>query len=401
LRRALFGGRMSTLIFWVATFLLLHSYFFYAMLLVAFDAVDQLMRNIRHIRGGADRAGCSEQPFLPPVTVVVAAYNEVSCIAQKVANTLEIDYPRERLQLLVGSDGSTDGTDELVRKARDSRVVLSRAERAGKTTVLNRCIPAAAGEIVVLTDANTLIEPSAVKQLVRHFRDPEVGAVCGRLRLYNPTVKEYEESAYWSYESLLKLYEGKRGAVMGANGGIYAIRRSLFSALPPSTIVDDFVIPLQILDRGYKVLYEPEALASEETTEDYRKEFGRRARIAAGNFQSLRLVPGLLLPTAGFAAFAFWSHKLLRWCAPGLMAVALVANAFLFEQLLYKITLVSQLGFYALALAGRYSVFRGLPKRAASVAYYFVTMNLAIVVGFWRFLRSSQQAAWDRTARVN
>src|SRR5262249_27173138 len=148
------------------------------------------------------------------------------------------------------------------------------------------------------------------------------------------------------YESRIKFYEGRQGAVIGANGGLYAMRRRLFSSLPSETIVDDFVIPLRILEKGYKVIYEPEALAREETTEDYQKEFGRRARIAAGNFQSLSLVPGLLAPSAGFAAFAFWSHKMLRWCAPALMALTLVANLFLVGSSFYSATLTAQLLFY-------------------------------------------------------
>jgi cellulose synthase/poly-beta-1,6-N-acetylglucosamine synthase-like glycosyltransferase len=279
-------------------------------------------------------------------------------------------------------------------------VRLYAAPRAGKTSVLNRCIPLASGDIVVLTDANTRIEPDAVQRLVRHFEDPEVGAVCGKLTLFNPSKRDYEESAYWSYESLIKLYEGKRGAVMGANGGLYAIRRKLFTALPESTIVDDFVIPLRILEHGFKVVYEPLAVAHEETTEDYEQEFGRRARIAAGNFQSLALVPGLLSPAAGFSAFAFWSHKLLRWCAPALMGLALLANLFLLDSTFYRLTLFTQVTFYALAYLGKAGVLRGTGRRIASVAYYFVTMNLAIAVGFWRFLRNSQRAAWDRTARA-
>ena len=188
---------------------------------------------------------------------------------------------------------------------------------------------------------------------------------------------------------------------MGANGGLYAIRRSLFTALPPSTIVDDFVIPMRIMEHGYKMLYDPEAVAHEETTEDYDREFGRRARIAAGNFQSLRMVPGLLLPTAGFPAFAFWSHKLLRWCAPALMVVALLTNLFLLDSLFYQFTLFFQALFYALAYLGKVGALHGTGRRIASVAYYFVTMNLAIVVGFWRFLRNAQKAAWDRTARAS
>ncbi|MGA9520947.1 MAG: glycosyltransferase family 2 protein [Myxococcaceae bacterium] len=393
---------MGALFFWGAAFVLLHTYFFYPILLMALDAVHQAYGNLRYIRSGDERRKPRASDLTPPVSLVVAVYNEESCIAEKLRNSLALDYPAESFELLIGSDGSTDGTNGIVSRCTDPRVRLSAAERAGKTTVLNRCIPSAKGEIVVLTDANTLIDPAAVKKLVRHFRNPDVGAVCGKLKLYNPKVKGYEESAYWTYESLIKFYEGKRGAVMGANGGLYAIRRTLFQALPPGTIVDDFVIPLRILEKGYDVLYDPEAVAWEETTEDYAREFGRRARIAAGNFQSLRMVPRLLLPTAGFRAFAFWSHKVLRWCAPAFMAMALVANAFLLDGgPLYWATFSAQLAFYGLAFIGRRTrKVPGILRKAASVAYYFVSMNLAMAVGFWRFVRGTQRAAWDRTVRA-
>jgi cellulose synthase/poly-beta-1,6-N-acetylglucosamine synthase-like glycosyltransferase len=395
---------MAEVFFWCAALLLAHTYFLYPLSLFALDGAAQVLQNIRAMRGGGAGRQAAARRAGPatPVSLVVAAYNEASCIGQKLENSLALDYPAEKFEVLIGSDGSTDGTDDIVRKCPDARVRLSPAARAGKTTVLNRCIPMAKGDIVVLSDANTMIEPEAIQKLVRHFEDPEVGAVCGKLKLYNPTKQDYEESAYWSYESLIKMYEGRRGAVVGANGGLYAIRRTLFTELPASTIVDDFVIPLRILEKGYKVVYEETAVAHEETTEDYGKEFGRRARIAAGNFQSLRMVPGLLLPTAGFPAFAFWSHKLLRWCAPALMGVALLANLFLLDSMFYRVTLFGQAMFYALAYLGKVGALkRGTAKRVASVAYYFVTMNMAIVVGFWRFLRNSQRAAWDRTARAS
>ena len=392
---------MAEVLFWGAAVLLLHTYFLYPVVLVLMDGLVQALRNLRGLKAGGHALRSGEATAPPTVSLVVAAYNEASCIQEKVRNSLALDYPADRFEVLIGSDGSSDGTDDLVRAAGDARVRLSAAARAGKTTVLNRCIPMAQGDIVVLSDANTMIDADAVQKLVRHFEDPDVGVVCGKLRLFNPTKQDYEESAYWNYESLIKLYEGRHGAVMGANGGLYAIRRRLFTQLHPGTIVDDFVIPMRILENGYKVVYEPEAVAHEETTEDYQKEFGRRARIAAGNFQALRMVPSLLLPTAGFPAFAFWSHKVLRWCAPALMALALAANFLLIrDSVFYRLTLFTQLMFYALAYLGKEGVLRGTGRRIASIAYYFVTMNWAICVGFWRFLRNTQRAAWDRTARA-
>jgi len=379
---------MASVAFWAAAVLLAQTYFLYPLWLL-------VLARMRR------RGSLPALPRIwPTVSLVIAAHDEAGCIGEKLNNSLALDYPPDSLEVLIGSDGSTDGTDDIVRAQPDPRVHLSAAPRAGKTSVLNRCIPAARGDIVVLSDANTRIEPRALKALVRHFEDPEVGAVCGRLQLYNPTRAEYEESAYWRYESWLKALEGTQGAVVGANGGLYAIRRELFTPLPPSTIVDDFVIALRLLDEGYRVLYEPQALASEETTEDYRREFGRRARIAAGNFQSLGLVPGLLSPLRGFPAFAFWSHKVLRWCAPALMLVALLANLALLDAPFYRFTMAVQVGFYGLAFLGSLAVGPALVRRAAGIAYYFVTMNLAIAVGFWRFLRNSQTAAWERTARA-
>lgn len=384
---------MAEWVFWGAVLLLLHTYFFYPSILVALNRQKK-----REARARVEqRTGA---PALPSVSIVVAAYNEEGCIQQKLENSLALDYPKELLEILVGSDGSTDRTEALVRSCRDRRVRLSTAPRAGKTSVLNRCIPQASGDIIVLTDANTMIQPDAIRKLVAHFEDPEVGVVCGSLRLYNPTSESYEESAYWRYESFIKEQEGARGTVLGANGGLYAIRRSLFTALPPSTIVDDFVIPMRIIERGFRGAYEKNAVAHEETTEDYDREFGRRARIAAGNFQSLAMVPRLLLPSAGFTAFAFWSHKVLRWSAPALMVLAFLANLLMIGSGLYRLMLFAQFLFYALAWAGSTGALPGALRRVGSIAYYFVSMNVAMTVGFWRFLRNSQGAAWDRTARA-
>ncbi|MFN7135339.1 MAG: glycosyltransferase family 2 protein, partial [Myxococcales bacterium] len=341
------------LVFWASVVLLLHTYFFYPLILVLLDSARQMVANARYLKNGFDRRRRDLEPYNPPVSLVVAAYNEEDCIQAKLDNSLSIDYPDDRFEVLIGSDGSTDRTEPMVAGCPDPRVRLSAAPRGGKVSVLNRCIPSAMGDIVVLTDANTVIDRNAIRLLVRHFKDPQVGAVCGRLRLYNRKKKEYEESTYWAYESLIKFYEGKHGAVLGANGGLYAIRKSLFEALPPDTVVDDFVIPLRLLDRGYKVIYEPEAVAFEETTEDYGREFGRRARIAAGNFQSLRMVPGVLNPARGFVAFAFWSHKVLRWVAPMLMGLALLANAALLASPAYQVLFALQLAFYALAYLGK------------------------------------------------
>ena len=389
-------------IFWACVLGVAHTYFLYPLVLVAIDAAHGVLADLRYLGGRGDRRRRAEPLSLPQVSLVVAAWNEAEVIGQKVENSLALDYPEERFEVVIGSDGSDDGTDDIVAGFEDRRVRLSSArERAGKVSVLNRTVPSATGDIVVLSDANTQIEPQAIRKLVRHFADPNVGAVCGRLRLYNPKKSGYEESGYWLYESFLKLREGRRGAVMGANGGIYAIRKKLFPQLPAETIVDDFVVAMRCLQRGYRVIYDPEAVAMEETTEDYGRERVRRIRIAAGNFQSLGLVGDLLHPRHGFVAFAFFSHKVLRWMVPFLLAFAFLANlSLLGAGPLYQATFAAQLVFYWMALVGFAVRLPGPLGAISSAARYFVEMNLGLAQGFVRWVRRTQKPTWERTARV-
>lgn len=392
---------MAWLVFWLCAGGVLHTYLTYPISLIGWEAARGALADLRYLAGRRDRRRPQEPLTLPFVSLVVAAWNEADVIGEKVKNSLALEYPKEKLEIVVGSDGSDDGTDDIVSSFEDSRVRLSSAkERAGKVSVLNRTIPSATGDIIVLSDANTMLDPAAVRKLVRHFSDPRVGCVCGRLRLYNPRKSDYEESSYWLYESFLKLHEGKRGAVMGANGGIYAIRKSLFTPLPPDTIVDDFVIAMRCLQRGYGVVYDPEAVAVEETTEDYAKERIRRVRIAAGNFQSLGIVGNLLRPRHGFAAYAFFSHKLLRWLAPFLLVLMFLANLSLLHKTFYQATLVAQLLFYWLAVVGYAVRLPGSLGRLTSLARYFVEMNVGMAQGFVRFVRRSQKVTWQRTART-
>jgi cellulose synthase/poly-beta-1,6-N-acetylglucosamine synthase-like glycosyltransferase len=381
--------------------LVAYSFVGYPAVLAAWTGVREALEGVRFVAGGPDRRARRRDDRWPFVSIVVAAHDEETCIRQKVENCLSLDYPADRLEVLVGCDGCSDRTAALARSSGDARVTVVEAPRAGKAAVLSRLVPKAQGDVVVLTDANVTFDRGALKALARHFQEPAVGAVVGRLRLYNRVKRDYEESLYWRYETVLKYWEGKQGCVLGANGGIYALRRLLFQPLRETTITDDFVVPVRIASRGWRVPYEPEAVAYEETTEDVARDFGRRARIGAGNWQSILLVPELLDPRSGFLHFAFVSHKLLRWLTPFFLAVALLLSLPLavLGGLAWKILLLGQLGFYGLALAGRFGA-RGPLRRLASLAHYFVSMNAALAVGFWRFLRGTQRAAWDRTQRT-
>jgi cellulose synthase/poly-beta-1,6-N-acetylglucosamine synthase-like glycosyltransferase len=381
--------------------LVVYTYAGYAVVLAAWTGLREALEGVRFVMGGPDRRVRRRDDRWPSLTIVFAAHDEEGCIRQKVENCLALDYPAERLEVMVGCDGCTDRTAELARATGDVRVTVVEATRCGKATVLSRLVPRARGDVVLLTDANVMLDKGAAKALARHFHDPSVGAVVGRLRLYNRVRRDYEESLYWKYETVLKYYEGKQGCVLGANGGLYAVRRLLFQPLRETTITDDFVVPLRIAARGWKIPFEAEAVAYEETTEDLDREFGRRARIGAGNWQSVALVPDVLDPRTGFLHFAFVSHKLLRWLAPLFLAVALLLSFPLAARggALALVLLAAQLALYGLAIAGRVGL-RGPLGRVASAAWYFVSMNAALAVGFWRFVHGTQRAAWDRTDRA-
>jgi cellulose synthase/poly-beta-1,6-N-acetylglucosamine synthase-like glycosyltransferase len=388
---------LAALVFWSAIFLVLYTYGGYLLLLVLADAFNTLRTTARYL-SGTERRRNKRPPELPTVSVLIAAHNEAACIKEKIENTLAFDFPPDKLEILVGSDGSTDGTDEIVRQFAARGVKLSSAPRAGKASVLNRLAELATGHCWLFTDANTHIEPDALKRLVGRASSPNVGAVCGRLELVAPSGAPQSEGLYWRYENLLKFFESRYGALMGANGGLYLLRRSEWAPLPADTIVDDFLVTMRVVSRGRQVVYEPSAIAREETAVDLSGEFKRRVRIAAGNFQSLRELWPLLARTT-FAGFAFWSHKVLRWTAPFLLAAAFVSSALLSGQLLYAIAFLGQAAFYGLALFAHLGFASGI--RGASTARYFVEMNVALALGLYRYLTGRQRATWQRTIRTS
>ena len=340
---------------------------------------------------------------LPPVSLLIAAYNEEAEIEDRLRNALAMDYPRERFEVVVGSDGSTDATARIVRRYADRGVrLLDYEQRRGKASVLNAAFPELRGEIVLLSDANTHNDPQAARKLIRWFRDPDVGAVCGQLVLTDPATGRNADSLYWKYETFLKQCEGLLEALLGANGAIYAIRRGLYTSIPAETIVDDFVIPLLAKVRtGCSIVYDYEAVAREETPPDVGSEFHRRSRIGAGGFQSIGMLWRLLDPRRGWVAFTFLSHKILRWLCPffllGLLAsnVALLAS----DRPLYQYLLLGQVGFYLASLLAAFVPAGHGSLKPLRLAAMFTGMNAALLVGFWRWLWGTQKGAWRRTAR--
>ena len=389
---------MLAIVFCVAVVVVLHTYVFYPLLLIVADGFEQARSAWRYI-GGSERRRAPAQLGLPHVSVLISAYNEASCIGRRIENLLEQDYPADRLEILVGSDASTDGTDAIVQHYAARGVKLSRGDR--KAGVLARLIGIARGDVLVLTDANTEFEKDAVRQLVQPLREPAVGLVCGRLRLHSPLGAPIVESAYWKLESLLKMYESRRGCVMGANGGIYAVRKNLFPPLPVGTVVDDFVAALRVLQSGHEVRYEPEAVGHEQTAPGHADEYRRRVRIAAGGFRALSRFRDLLAPRYGFTAFALWSHKVLRWVVPQALLVSLVTNALLAPRSgFYALLLLAQLALYTLAALGLLGTSPRHLRKLTDPAAHFVEMNAALLVGFLRFSRGRQGQIWARTERA-
>ena len=349
---------------------------------------------------------------LPRLSLLIVAHNEFAHIDGRVRNALAMDYPAGKLEIVVASDGSTDGTADAVCEYASRGVqLLDFMNRRGKSSVLNQAIPLCTGDIVMLSDANTLTDLDAARKLAAWFIDPTVGVVCGKLVLVDPVNGRNVDGMYWKYETFLKLCESRLGALLGSNGGIYAVRKSAFRPIPADTIVDDFVLPLLARqETGCRIVYDKQAVATEETPSSIASEFQRRARIGAGGFQAIGLLRGLTHPRHGWLAFAFVNHKLLRWASPFLLIFALLGNLLWVMLCMPHVGNVFHLPWAALALSlqvGFYisSLLAGmLPARPKLFKLFrlpamFTSMNAALAVGFWRWLRGRQNSAWARTDR--
>jgi cellulose synthase/poly-beta-1,6-N-acetylglucosamine synthase-like glycosyltransferase len=376
--------------FWVCIALIVYAYALYPIVVWA----------LARIFGQAPVSDIRADSDLPSVSLLIAAHNEETVIARRVDNALALDYPPDRFEVVIASDGSSDATARIVREFADQRVrLLDSPIRRGKATVLNAAFRHVRGDIVVLSDANTFTDPEALRRIVRWFADPKVGSVCGRLVLTDPATGRNVDSLYWRYETFLKVCEARLGGLLGANGAIYAIRRSSFVGIWNDTIVDDFVIPLVTrLRNSCDIVYDSTAVAYEETPHDFSAEFRRRSRIGAGGFQSIVRLRALLAPRHGWIAFTFFSHKVLRWLCPFLLIGAFVTNLALLHEPLYRLTMAAQLLGYLFSLLGLATGTRAAfkPLRLATM---FTAMNAALLVGFWRWVSGGQQGLWQRTAR--
>lgn len=340
-----------------------------------------------------------KQPIRPPLTMIVSCYNEEGVIREKLENCLSLDYPKDRLEVIVVSDASTDRTDEIVMEFADRKIQLIRQnQRMGKTPGLNLAVPYTKGEIIVFSDANAIYEPDSLVKLVENFADDRVGYVVGEAR-YRPekSAAAKSENTYWQYEIFLKKMESDLHSIVGGDGAIYAIRKELYSSLL-STDINDFVNPIQIILKGYRGVYEPGAVCWEDAGGNFKKEFKRKTRIVNRSFAGLMRLKAVMNPLkTGLFSFEIISHKFLRWFAPvyilGLASSSLILS--FYSILLYNwinlcigtFILMASIGFLLSKRQNILSIFY--------YPYYFITVNLASAIGIYRCLKGDVEITWS------
>lgn len=384
-------GRMQVL-FWISLAVLLYTYVGYGLLAGVLAAFVR-------------RKAPPPMQEYPPLTIVVPAYNEGGCLAAKLQNTLSLHYPEHQRTILVVTDGSTDDSDEVVRRY-PGVTLLSREQRQGKSAAINRAMEHVVTPFVVFTDANTLLHPDCLLKIVQHYASPEVGGVAGEKRIFDQdgSAVGLGERWYWQYESLLKKNDAKFYTVVGAAGELFSIRTSLFQPLPENVILDDFVISARVCLQGYRFVYEAGASATEHASASMEEEQKRKVRISAGCFQALLLLKSLLNPLRnGRLAFQYVSHRVLRWTlCPCCLLLLFISNsvlAFSPQRSFYWYSWWAQLLFYLLALTGSLLFRRKKLPRLLLAPYYFLFMNLSLCRGFYLFITKKQSVLWAKARR--
>lgn len=388
---------VALVLFWAATGLTFYAYAGYPLLIA--------------LLGRLVRRRVAKAEIEPTVTILITAYNEEKDIAAKIKNCLELNYPKDKLEIVVASDGSTDGTDNIVKHLaeeyqREVRIVLHRvAGRKGKTGAQNSAIQVCRGDIIVFSDAACLYDPGTVRALVRNYADARVGAVSGRADYFIKEEGSVGECTglFWRLENFIKSQQSRLWTLTGATGPIYSSRRDLYTPLPPR-IISDLVEPLTILQRGYRVVFEPEARALEETAGRAADEFKMRIRVIVRGMNGILFVRDLLNPLRHpWVSFQLLSHKVSRWLVPINCLVALGANVplALSGSRFYLAALGLQVSFYALAALG-YSLDRaGRKIRILSIPLYFCVVNIASLISLFKVIRNENIVTWQpqRSAR--
>ena len=378
---------MTTSLFWLCLAIVVYTYVGYGLILYLLVFIKRLAIKAKPLADITDDC-------LPEVTLMVCAYNEEDIISEKMSNTHSLDYPADRLHLVWVTDGSTDNTNSILSTYPDVKIVFS-PERRGKSAALKHGIKEVSTEIVMMTDANTMLNPEAVREIVRLMQDPKVGCVSGEKKVMAKSDSDEAaqgEGLYWKYESTLKRLDSELYSAMGAAGELCVIRRQLMTDIPDDTLLDDFVISMEIVRMGYKIAYTSKAFAMEYGSADLHEESKRKRRIAAGGLQSSWRLRSLMNPLRHpVVAFQFVSHRVLRWTITPVCLFALIPlNTILVlsgEGIIYTIIWILQILFYASALAGM------------RISKYFVFMNLNVFRGM-AYLINNTSGTWEKAKRA-
>ncbi len=385
---------MSTneLILFICITLVVYTYIGYAVLIYLFNRISNKSNGVSYetIRDW------------PPITVIIPAYNEAAVLPEKIENTLASDYPPDLLKILVITDGSNDGSESLT--FHDARIThLHQPHRQGKSAAINQGVAAATTEIIFITDANTMIHPQALKLMTAHYQKIKVGGVSGekRIRINHEESSVGGEGFYWKYESFLKREGAKFYTVVGAAGELFSFKKSLFKPLPNDTILDDFVLSMEIVKQGFVIDYEPQAYAIENPSKNIGDEFKRKVRISSGVWQSLGRLTFLFNPFFNVKLFfQFISHRFLRWTlAPLAMIIIFVISVIEAQQPVFFIFLLFQVVFYALALVGFLLKNTKIRWPLIFIPFYYCMMNMAVLAGLWSYLRGKHSVLWEKASR--
>jgi len=386
---------MLEIFFWALILIVIYSYVGYGLLLFIIIKIKRFFKGKPQVTSD----------HIPTVTFLVAAYNEEAYMREKIGNTLSLDYPKDKIKYMFVTDGSNDSTPDIIKEYPEIKLLHEDARR-GKIAAVQRAMKYVDTEVVVFTDANTELNKDAVLKMVRHYKDPKVGAVAGEKRIKSANKDEAigaGEGAYWKYESALKRWDSELYSVVGAAGELFSIRTSIYEPVPQDSIIEDFYMTLRIAQRGYRVIYEPEAYAMEEPSASVKEELKRKIRIAAGGIQSIVRLKSLLNPFKyGILSFEYISHRVLRWTlAPMALPAIFILNLLLSinGNLFYSSIMVCQIAFYIASLVGYSLEKRQIRFKLLFIPYYFSMMNYAVYRGMVRHFKGSQSVLWEKAER--
>ncbi len=390
------------IIFWIALFIIFYSYLGYGILLFIIIKIRRLL--------GLNKKPAINEDYQPDVTLFVAAYNEKDYVDEKVKNSFSLNYPKEKIKQVWVTDGSDDGTPEILRKYEDIKVYHEDA-RGGKIGAMNRGMKFVETPIVIFSDGNTSLGTDSIKEIVNLFKDPKVGCVSGEKRIHNKAADAAAgagEGIYWKYESTLKKWDAELYSVVGAAGELFAIRTELWQEVEKDTLLDDFIISLRVAMSGYTIQYNPNAYAVETASANVKEELKRKVRISAGGIQSVVRLKSLLnIFKYRTLSFQYISHRVLRWTLTPLLLLLIIPINFVVAwqngfdlNNIYTLLFYAQLLFYIMALSGWFLENRKIKVKILFIPYYFFIMNLSVYLGFGRYLKGNQSVKWERAKRA-